>query len=83
MPHPRPRTQISSLAKVGGAGCGRAASDLKWQVGQVGAGGEVCTCVWGWSGEAGPSTDVPRLMIPLRMKIQHSHSITVMTWDKD
>lgn len=23
MPHPRPRTQISSLAKVGGAGCGR------------------------------------------------------------
>lgn len=48
MPHPRPRTQISSLAKVGGAGCGRAASDLKWQVGQVGAGGEVCTCVWGW-----------------------------------
>jgi hypothetical protein len=26
----------------------RAASDLKWQVGQVGAGGEVCTCVWGW-----------------------------------
>lgn len=56
MPHPRPRTQISSLAEVGGAGCGRAASDLKWQVGQVGAGGEVCTCVWGW----GWGTDIAK-----------------------
>lgn len=56
MPHPRPRTQISNLAKVGGAGCGRAAaSDLKWQVGQVGTGGEVCTCVGMGAGRLGPA----------------------------
>lgn len=55
----------------------RAASDLKWQVGQVGAGGEVCTCVWGWGWGGWDQHLTARLICPPGTRIPGHQSTTV------